>query len=567
MATNTQSSLNSNLGGSKAFKGGIIVAKVKEVIIDPTTELAKQYGGYDAIGTVFYTKIQNNPKTGHHEKREVPAVDGFAKPLFFFQKQYPLLNEVILIITATSKDAIKSNKGAMQNYYLPPLGIWNHPHHNIFPNPRNFAQKEYTKLGEYKKAGIIRRLSEDEETDIPLGDYFNEIANIKSLLPYEGDTILEGRFGNSIRFGSTSRSDIIPEDLKNPWSNGARGENSDPITIIRNGQRVDANEEGWIHTLEDINLDPSSIYLASNQKIENFLVASDEFGSFGINVTIPKSDQEEAEDAITDPAGFATAEEVEIENTETEDTTEDSESTGTSQESTETSSEDEIIDYDAQQTGSLEEDKTITEEEAFIDEEPKERFYAPIRTGQEPEKIPSSLPSNYRLASKENGAYDGYRQNHCGTCQFYEQVSQYQEGGHCNKWGASVRGKNYREHQRWICNSWEKIKPSPKFKLSSSPGPSQLEQLSSEGFDMEYNPYQTMLTLSDGEKRVIFWYGKKIGPRKQVIAKHSQGDVYFGGKSSGTFEELLNEAKIEIKNMNSEIFKNAVLNGGVGPGK
>ena len=108
---------------------------------------------------------------------------------------------------------------------------------------------------------------------------------------------------------------------------------------------------------------------------------------------------------------------------------------------------------------------------------------------------------------------------------------------------------------------------SPKFKLSSPPGPSQLEQLSGEGFDRGYSYYQTRLTLSDGEKKLIFWYGKKIGPRKQVIAKHAQGDVYFGGKSSGTFEELLNEAKIEVKNMDSEIFENAILNGGIGPGK
>ena len=76
-----------------------------------------------------------------------------------------------------------------------------------------------------------------------------------------------------------------------------------------------------------------------------------------------------------------------------------------------------------------------------------------------------------------------------------------------------------------------------------------------------------MLTLSDGEKRVIFWFGKKIGPKKQVIAKHAQGDVYFGNKSAGTFEELLNEARIVVRQMNGEIFKEAVLNGGVGPGK
>ena len=478
MATNSQNKNSGNLGGSKAFKGGIIIAKVKEVIIDPTTELAKQHGGYDAIGTVFYTKIQNAPKTGHMEKREVSAVDGFAKPLFFFQKQYPLLNEVILIITATSKDAMKSNKGAMQNYYLPPLGIWNHPHHNIFPNPRNFAKKEYTKLEEYKKAGIIRRLSEDEETDIPLGDYFNEIANIKSLLPYEGDTILEGRFGNSIRFGSTSRSDKIPRELKNPWSNGARGENSDPITIIRNGQRVDANEEGWVHTLENINLDPSSIYLASNQKIENLLVASDEFGSFGINVTIPKSDQEEAKDAIKDPAGFTTSEEVEIENTETENITED---LGQMRTSSEISTDDETIDYNIQQTESLEEDKTISEEEAFINENQSPRSYAPLRRGQEPEEIPSSLPSNYRIASRDNGAYNDDHtkefkeetnfsfsfQKHCGNCHFMGE-----KGHHCSKWEAKVRGKMYKEKDRWICNSWQKIVPPPeKYKSDSGEGP------------------------------------------------------------------------------------------------
>ena len=60
---------------------------------------------------------------------------------------------------------------------------------------------------------------------------------------------------------------------------------------------------------------------------------------------------------------------------------------------------------------------------------------------------------------------------------------------------------------------------------------------------------------------------KKQDLKKQVITKHSQGDIYFGGKSSGTFEELLREAKIAISQMNSEIFKEAVLNGGVGPGK
>ena len=49
--------------------------------------------------------------------------------------------------------------------------------------------------------------------------------NTKNMLPFEGDMILEGRFGNSIRFGSST-----PKG-KNNWSeNDSEG---DPITILR----------------------------------------------------------------------------------------------------------------------------------------------------------------------------------------------------------------------------------------------------------------------------------------------------------------------------------------------
>ena len=126
----------------------------------------------------------------------------------------------------------------------------------------------------FPKGAVVRQV-EDGSTDIPLGNYFNEKLNTKSLLPYEGDFLLEGRFGNSLRFGATARhkeETVIPEEHKNPWSNGTKGSMGDPITIIRNGQSVALNEEGWMHAIEDINLDPSSIYMTSNHKIDNFIV-------------------------------------------------------------------------------------------------------------------------------------------------------------------------------------------------------------------------------------------------------------------------------------------------------
>jgi len=137
------------------------------------------------------------------------------------------------------------------------VGLWNHPHHNAFPQNSNILppsqQKDYVET----EAGSVRRVT-DQSTEIFLGKTFVERGNIHPLLPFEGDRILEGRWGNSIRFGSTVTGSV------NTWS--SIGTNGDPITILRNGQGVQT-DEGWIPTIEDINNDDSSIYLTSTQKI------------------------------------------------------------------------------------------------------------------------------------------------------------------------------------------------------------------------------------------------------------------------------------------------------------
>ena len=96
------------------------------------------------------------------------------------------------------------------------------------------------------------------------------------MIPFEGDMILEGRFGNSIRFGSSN-----PRG-KNEWSeNDSEGE---PITIISNGQGSTEYTP-----LEDINNDASSIYLTSNHNIQNFKISSNNFQSLGSNFREPLS--------------------------------------------------------------------------------------------------------------------------------------------------------------------------------------------------------------------------------------------------------------------------------------
>ena len=114
-----------------------------------------------------------------------------------------------------------------------------------------------------------RRTPSDGSTDVELGEYFNEKLDIQLLLPFEGDTIIEGRFGNSIRLGATAK------EAREKTAYSTKGETGDPITIIRNGQYIEEDRDrGWEHTIENINTDDSSIILTSNQVFPNFEIVS-----------------------------------------------------------------------------------------------------------------------------------------------------------------------------------------------------------------------------------------------------------------------------------------------------
>jgi len=104
--------------------------------------------------------------------------------------------------------------------------------------------------------------------DTAPGNDFVEKGSIGNLQPYEGDFLLQGRMGQSIRFGSqTSPKDPERYVQPQPWGQGEAPEGS-PILTIRNGQSTDAGggtANNFI--VEDINGDKSSVYLTSGQKI------------------------------------------------------------------------------------------------------------------------------------------------------------------------------------------------------------------------------------------------------------------------------------------------------------
>ena len=233
--------------------------RVKDIILDNTHPKFQEYGEWNGIGTIEFEPIDIN--TGGDISNPI------ALPLIPYLKNYPLVNEIVLIFRLTDRN-IDQVSGFTSFYYLNPLSLWNHPHHNAYPNVIHTDQTPESQQKDYQsiEQGSVRRVT-DNSTEINLnspkvGGTFIEKINIHPMLPFAGDNILEGRFGNSIRLGNTSKT---KGQIKNNWS--GEGENGDPITIIRNGQPVDASEEGWIPLTENINKDLSSIYLTSTQKI------------------------------------------------------------------------------------------------------------------------------------------------------------------------------------------------------------------------------------------------------------------------------------------------------------
>jgi len=253
--------ITSNLGAQiNELFSKTISARVKDIILDDTHPDFIKYGEWNGIGTIKFEIV--NFQTGNPPEKPI------AKPLFPQFRYFPLVNEIIYLIKLPDSD-IGNQTSSESYYYLNSVAIWNHPHHNAYPNLIQQSELSPSQQKDYQdiEGGSVRRVT-DESTEIQLnspetGGTFVEKPNIHPILPFAGDNIIEGRFGNSIRLGNTSKSKSIL--YKNNWS--GTGENGDPITILRNGQPLDASEEGWFPIIENVNKDLSSIYLTSRQSI------------------------------------------------------------------------------------------------------------------------------------------------------------------------------------------------------------------------------------------------------------------------------------------------------------
>jgi hypothetical protein len=258
--------------------------RVIDIVLNNNHPRFKDVGEWNGIGTIYFEPLDGR------------AINvNYAYPIFPQIKMYPLVNEIALLAGIPSKFVESEQNTDTVYYYFPPIGIWNHPHHNAYPAIVDYSKLEEAQSNDYDfvNGAYVRRI-DDDPTGInlnftkyanPSQDTFVEKADVHPLLPFNGDVIYEGRWGNSLRFGSTISTPTNTQLLiNNNWS--TTGSNGDPITILRNGQPLNATDEGWIPITEDLSTDLSSVYLTSYQKIP-FSIANENFVSYTTPPTLP----------------------------------------------------------------------------------------------------------------------------------------------------------------------------------------------------------------------------------------------------------------------------------------
>jgi hypothetical protein len=105
--------------------------------------------------------------------------------------------------------------------------MWNNPHVNAFPDTQQGLED--------------------------LGYNFEDKANVAPLQPFQGDVIIEGRQGQTVRFTGVDHEQMFVEN-----------NDQKPITIISNGKSGASPDSTIVENIDD---DPASIYMVEDHTV------------------------------------------------------------------------------------------------------------------------------------------------------------------------------------------------------------------------------------------------------------------------------------------------------------
>jgi hypothetical protein len=175
----------------------LMTTKQRQAVVD---ELNNDSITIDDIpyGTIKYRLMISQFNDGEQQL-------SYAIPLNPYIHCYPLKHEVVQINMAASPATLQS-KGFVVPYYHNVINAWNIINSNELP----FCSVNYNKaVSQYQadngnldnEAGVSKNI---QDFNIDISDTLELNNNLYWLLPFEGDVIHSGRWGQHIRFTSTS---------------------------------------------------------------------------------------------------------------------------------------------------------------------------------------------------------------------------------------------------------------------------------------------------------------------------------------------------------------------------
>tara|TARA_Y100001972_G_scaffold117420_1_gene156404 strand:+ start:2090 stop:3256 length:1167 start_codon:yes stop_codon:yes gene_type:complete len=219
-------------GINKKGRDPLYPVRVIEVIDDDTHYL---YDVLDMtpedIGTILYRPVDSSAQDLSEEGDKV--FTGKAYPLNPNINTLPLKNEVVLLVEGPRRNLRASANDAAE-YYISIVNILSHPHVNAYP------------------------VFDEPGAPVNIGEGIELRDDVAPLQPFPGDTLIEGRLGQSIRLSGGASQ-------KNPFTDDSN--KNKPFTFIRNGVTIPEGGNGFTHILENIDKDPASIYLTSDHTI------------------------------------------------------------------------------------------------------------------------------------------------------------------------------------------------------------------------------------------------------------------------------------------------------------
>ena len=230
--------------------------------------VSKVYTNFDKpVNENDFVATNNKDYIGKNDNRFLGAIEyhkesfinkqNFAFPFDKNNITYPIVGETIIIVEiANSSYWLPYSVSQIPNYREDVKLSEITKEKDILTADSSDKNKNYSEVKNTHTTGQKKAQSESNKSE------YKKNENIKFLKPREGDTIITGRAGNTIRFSEF----FLTEDETIDANGNPKGGTSSPSIFIRNKQNPTLDNEK-IGTLveESIDLDGTSVYITSGK--------------------------------------------------------------------------------------------------------------------------------------------------------------------------------------------------------------------------------------------------------------------------------------------------------------